>query len=218
MLFSLFSNPVSFVFYLIALFVAISVHESAHAWAADRLGDPTPRLDGRISLNPLRHLDISGLLFMLFFGFGWGKPVMFDPYNLKHPRQDAAKIALAGPLSNFILALILSILYRAFNFVSIPLVSTIGYYILPPFILLNLTLGIFNLIPIAPLDGYNLVAGLLSDAQADDWAGLRRYGIFFLLALIFPFGNTSGLDMIMSPILRFIIPLFIPGLSGAGII
>lgn len=218
MLFSLFANPISFIFYLIALFVVIAVHESAHAWAADKLGDPTPRLAGRISLNPLRHIDISGLLFMLFFGFGWGKPVMFDPYNLAHPRQDAAKIAFAGPLSNLIFALLLSILYRLFNFMAIPLISTIGYYVLPPFIMLNLTLAIFNLIPIHPLDGYNIVAGILSERQADDWAGLRRYGMIFLLLLIFPIGTHSMLDSIMQPLLRILIPLFIPSLNGAGVI
>lgn len=209
MLFSLFSNPLSFVFYIISLFFALSIHESAHAWAADRLGDPTARLAGRISLNPIRHIDISGLLFMLFFGFGWGKPVMFDPYNLKNPRKDAALISLAGPASNLLCALALSLLIRLFNLLSLPAVATIGYLFLAPLIAISLTLGIFNLLPIHPLDGFKIVGGILSRERAEEWYGLQRYGMIFLLLLIIPIGSTSMLDTIMQPVLKFVLPLFI---------
>ncbi|MFH0773864.1 MAG: site-2 protease family protein [bacterium] len=212
MLFSLFSNPISFIFYIISLFIALSVHEASHALAADKLGDPTPRLDGRITLNPLAHLDLSGLLFMLFFGFGWGKPVMFDPFNLKNPRRDAALISLAGPASNILLALCLSILLRSFNLFNFSLFSTIGYYLFYPLITINLTLGIFNLLPIHPLDGFKIVGGVLSADQAEDWFQLQRYGMIFLLLLIIPLGSHSMLDVIMQPILRFVIPLFVPSL------
>lgn len=218
MLLSLFSNPISFVFYITSLFIALSVHEASHALAADKLGDPTPRLDGRITLNPLAHIDLSGLLFMLFFGFGWGKPVMFDPYNLKNPRKDAAIISLAGPASNFILALSLSLILRLFNLFNLSFLSTIGLIIFSPLIMVNLTLGIFNLIPIHPLDGFKIVGGLVSEDQAHDWFQLQRYGMIFLLLFIIPLGSTSMLDMVMQPILRFVIPLFIPSLPGAGII
>jgi Zn-dependent protease len=218
MLFSLFSNPISFIFYIISLFIALSVHEASHALAADKLGDPTPRLDGRITLNPLAHIDLSGLLFMLFFGFGWGKPVMFDPYNLKNPRKDAALISLAGPASNFILALSLSILLRLFNLFNLSYISTMGLIIFSPLIMVNLTLGIFNLIPIHPLDGFKIVGGLISEDQAHDWFELQKYGMIFLLLFIIPLGSSSMLDMVMRPILRFVIPLFIPSLPGAGVI
>lgn len=218
MLLSLFSNPISFVFYIVSLFIALSVHEASHALAADKLGDPTPRLDGRISLNPLRHIDISGLLFMLFFGFGWGKPVMFDPYNLKNPRKDAALISLAGPASNFILALSLSLLLRLFNIFNFSLLSTIGLIIFAPLITINLTLGIFNLLPIHPLDGFKIVGGLVSEDQAHEWFQLQRYGMIFLLLLIIPLGSSSMLDLIMRPILSFVLPLFLPSLPGMGII
>jgi len=219
MLFSLFSNPISFVFYLVSLFIALSIHESAHAWAADKLGDPTARLDGRITLNPLKHIDISGLLFMLFFGFGWGKPVMFDPYNLKNPRKDAALISLAGPASNIILALILSLLIRSFNLLSLPHIATIGYLILSPLITLNLTLGLFNLLPIHPLDGFKIVGGILSEEQAHEWYQLQRLGMIFLLILILPlFNGSSMLDAIMQPVLRFVLPLFLPTTSGMGVV
>ena len=210
MLFSLFSNPISFLFYIVSLFIALSIHEASHALAADKLGDPTPRLDGRITLNPLAHIDLSGLLFMLFFGFGWGKPVMFDPYNLKNPRRDAALISLAGPASNLILALCLSILLRLFNLLNISLISTIGYLLFSPLITINITLGIFNLLPIHPLDGFKIVGGILSEDQATDWFQLQKYGMIFLLLLIIPLGSRSVLDMIMQPVLQFIVPLFVP--------
>ncbi|MEK7065464.1 MAG: site-2 protease family protein, partial [Patescibacteria group bacterium] len=99
MLDQLATNPLGFLFWLIALVVAITIHEFSHAYAADRLGDPTPRLQGRLTLNPLAHLDPLGTLMLLIARFGWGKPVVFDPFNLRHPRRDAAIISFAGPLS-----------------------------------------------------------------------------------------------------------------------
>jgi len=218
MLFSLFSNPLSFLFYIVSLFIALSVHEASHALAADRLGDPTARLQGRITLDPRAHIDISGLLFMLFFGFGWGKPVMFDPYNLKNPRKDGALISLAGPASNLLLALALSLLIRLFILFNLSILVTIGYKILTPLIAINVTLAIFNLLPIHPLDGFKIVGGLLSDDQVHEWFQLQRYGMIFLLLLIIPLGSSSVLDAIMRPVVHFILPLFIPSLPGGGII
>ena len=203
-------NPIEIIFRLISIFIALSIHEAAHALAADKLGDPTPRLDGRITLNPLAHIDLSGLLFMLFFGFGWGKPVMFDPYNLKNPRRDAALISLAGPASNLILALCLSLLLRTFNLFNIPLLSTIGYLLFSQLIVVNIFLGIFNLLPIHPLDGFKIVGGALPEDQAHEWFQLQRYGMIFLLLLIIPLGSASMLDFLLSPVIRFIIPLFVP--------
>jgi len=212
MLFSLFSNPIGLLFYFISLFIALSIHEASHALAADRLGDPTGRLAGRITLDPRAHIDLSGLLFLLFFGFGWGKPVLFDPYNLKNPRKDSALISLAGPASNILLALCLSILLRSFNFFNLSLLSTIGYIIFSPLITINLTLGIFNLLPIHPLDGFKIIGGMLSEDQAHDWFQLQRYGMIFLFLLIIPLGSSSVLDFILQPILRFVVPLFVPSL------
>src|SRR3990167_9499711 len=110
MISTLFSNPIFFISSLISIVIAISVHEFAHAKIADQLGDPTPGLQGRLTLNPKAHIDLYGMIFLLLIGFGWGKPVQFDPFNLKHPRRDAALISIAGPLSNFAIALIMSIL------------------------------------------------------------------------------------------------------------
>ncbi|HEX7542809.1 MAG TPA: site-2 protease family protein, partial [Patescibacteria group bacterium] len=144
----LFSNPLLFIIYLFSLLVAITIHEFSHAWAADYLGDPTPRLQGRLKLNPLVHIDKIGMMFLLFFGFGWGKPVEFDPYNLKNPRRDAAWISIAGPSSNFILAIILSLLLKLFIVLQLNFLIIIGSLIFVPMIRMNIVLGVFNLLPI----------------------------------------------------------------------
>ena len=213
----LFTNPLLFIVYMVALLTAITIHEFSHAWMADYLGDPTPRLQGRLKLNPLVHLDMFGMIFLLFFGFGWGKPVLFDPYNLKNPRKDAALISIAGPLSNLILATILAACLFLLKFVNQPLTYTIGGLFLIPVISLNVILAVFNLIPINPLDGFKIVGGLLSEAQAHEWYQLERYGMLFLLLLIIPLGQSSMLDMVIRPITSFIIKLLIPSVGG-GII
>lgn len=194
---------------IIAFLVAIIVHEAAHAWMADRLGDPTPRLTGRLSLNPLAHIDLYGTvlfpLFLIIMGspivFGWAKPVRFDPFNLKNPRRDAALISLAGPLSNLTLATILGIFIRI---VSIEL--------LYPIIILNVVLAIFNLIPIHPLDGGKILIGLLPKKDAYEMDRfLNRYGILILFLLIFPFFGVSPVFLALSPVLRVILGILIPG-------
>lgn len=209
---SLLNNPISLIIYLISLFVAISIHEFAHAWTAEHLGDPTPRLQGRVTLDPRAHIDLYGLVFLFLFGFGWGKPVQFDPYNLKNPRRDAALIGIAGPLSNILLALLLAILLRLFIFFHIGVLSAIGYFLFLPMIALNVSLAVFNLIPISPLDGFKIVGGLLDDEKAREWYGLERYGYIFLLFLILPLvGQRSMIDVIIRPISNFLLNLLIPG-------
>jgi Zn-dependent protease len=215
---SLISNPVSFVVYLFALLSAITIHEFSHALAAEKLGDPTPSLQGRISLNPLRHLDPFGMLFLFMFGFGWGKPVMFDPYNLKNPRRDAALIGLAGPVSNLLLALALSILARLFIVSNITVLAGIGLILFTPMIMINVTLAIFNLLPIHPLDGFKIVGGFLPHEKAREWYALERYGFIFLLLLILPLaGNGSMLDIVMRPIASFVIHVLVPSSAGGFI-
>ncbi len=208
---TLFSSPLSFIASAIALIVVITVHEFSHALAAEKMGDPTPRLQGRLSLNPLKHLDPIGTLMILMIGFGWGRPVTFDPFNLQNPRRDAAIISLAGPLSNFILALILSILLRLFIFFQLDFLSPIGLFFMIPTIQLSLILGIFNLLPIHPLDGFKIVGGVLPQDKADEWYALQKYGIFVLFLIIIPLnGQTSMLDLVLRPVYQFVLPFFIP--------
>lgn len=190
--------------------ITITLHEFAHAKMADHLGDPTPKLQGRVTLNPQKHIDPIGLLLLFIVGFGWGRPVQFDPFNLKNPRRDAAIISLAGPVTNFILALASAALLRIFTVADVSYLTTIGSLLLIPFISINVLLGLFNLIPIAPLDGFKIVGGILSPKQAEEWHKLERYGIIFLLAFIFPFGDGSMLQMFLSPVIQWVTNLLIP--------
>lgn len=214
---TLFSNPLVFILSMIALTVSLTIHEFSHAFAADSLGDPTPRLRGRLSLNPLVHIDLMGLAFLLFAGFGWGKPVEFDPYNLKNPRKDAALISFAGPLSNFILAIVCSIIIRLLLLLQHSFLVTIGLLLLYPMVIISISLGIFNLLPIHPLDGFKIVGGILSEEKAREWQQLERYGMIFLILLIIPIGSASLLN-VLHPVVDFIINLLIPSSFGQGII
>ncbi|MAG59757.1 site-2 protease family protein [Candidatus Woesebacteria bacterium] len=201
----------------LAFLVAIVIHEFSHAWAADRLGDPTPRVQGRFSLNPIAHIDIIGTIlvpaFLIISGapilFGWAKPVRFDPYNLENPRRDAAKIAFAGPLSNLILATALALIVRGLDvFQVLPTLAVL----LVPFIYINIILAIFNLIPIHPLDGGKILIALLPEDIAHSWDKiLSQYGFIILLFLIFPiFGGTSIIFSIIRPVLNIILSTLLP--------
>jgi Zn-dependent protease len=207
----LFTNPLLFFTYLIALFTALTIHEFSHAWMADRLGDPTARLQGRVSLNPFVHIDNMGFIMMLVFGFGWGKAVPFDPFNLKNPHKDAALISLAGPGSNLILALILSLVLKSLNFFNLNILTIISSYFLTPMIIYNVFLGVFNLLPIHPLDGFKIVAGILPDNKVREWLDLERYGIIFLLLILFPINGKSMVDFLIRPLASFLLSLLIPG-------
>lgn len=215
----LFNDPLGFLFWIIALIVAISVHEFSHALAADRLGDPTPRLAGRLTLNPLAHLDPLGTIMLLLVRFGWGKPVVFDPFNLRHPRRDAAIISLAGPVANLIVAALASILLNVLFSYRLALMGAQGtgvalftlIAILQPIIVLNVILAVFNLVPIHPLDGFKIVGGILPKQYAQQWSELEPYGILFLLFLIFPiFGRVSPISQIISPIVAAMLSILIP--------
>jgi len=174
----LFQNPMVFALLAGALIISISIHEFSHAFAAYKLGDSTGKNMGRMTLNPKAHLDPIGTIFLILIGFGWGKPVPFNPSNLENPKRDSAIISLAGPLSNFILAVVLSLVIKLVSVNSIPgafLYLTIMY---------NLMLGFFNLIPLGPLDGNKIVYGILPDKLAVQWVDVQRYGMFILLFLI----------------------------------
>lgn len=209
----------SFIFYIISLVIAITIHEFAHAFVADQLGDPTPRLQGRVTLNPLAHLDPMGTLLLFIAHFGWGKPVQFDPFNLRNPRRDAALISLAGPATNMALAIISAILLRILITVITSPQSLTSLRLLISFlttiITTNVILAVFNLIPIHPLDGFKIVGGWLSPEQAREWYGLERYGIIFLLFLLLPiFGGTAPISHLLDPILTFFFNFLLHGSIG----
>lgn len=193
----------------ISIIIAIGIHEYAHAYMADRLGDPTPGLQGRLTLNPIRHLDPVGTILIFLIGFGWGKPVMFDPFNLRDPRRDAALIAVAGPVTNFIMAAMGSAVLYALFWTATNLFLFEQF--LQIFIQLNIALGVFNLIPVSPLDGFKIVGGLLPEEQSREWYGLERFGFIFLLVLIFPIGDSSMIGTILGPVIGFFMSFLIPG-------
>jgi Zn-dependent protease len=187
------------LFSIISLLIALTIHEFAHAYAADKFGDPTPRAHGRVSLNPLRHLDPLGTLVMFFPPhFGWGKPVPIDPYNLS--KKEETIVGLAGPISNLILAILLSVIIRIFPFDLI-------FYI----IRINLVLCIFNLLPVPPLDGSKLFLNLLPESQAVEWEQvLDRYGFLILAALLFlPVGGSNIINLIITPVINFFLRLLL---------
>lgn len=202
---TLFQSPVSFLMSLAAIIAAISIHEFSHAWAADRLGDPTPRLQGRLTLNPKAHLDPIGTLMLILFRFGWGRPVQFDPFNLKNPRRDAMLIGLAGPTSNLISAAAGALGIRLIG--QIWLISLIA-----PFIVISVVLAVFNLVPVHPLDGGKIIAGLLPKETAKEFeAVMRMWGTMILIFLIFPWGGTAPVFYLVGPVISLILGVLLPG-------
>jgi len=185
----------------LALIVAITIHEFSHALAADKLGDPTPRSLGRLSLNPLKHLDPIGTLALIFLGFGWGKPVPIDPYNLQHPKRDEAIISLAGPVSNLILALIISLIVR-----FLPL-NNISILFLSILVQMNVILAIFNLLPLPPLDGSKIFLALLPQDKSVQWQeAFEKYGFILIIVLLFlPIGGSNIISLIISPIIQTVL-------------
>ena len=200
-------NPITALVFVIGLIMAISIHEAAHAFVAYRLGDPTAKLAGRLTLDPRSHLDPIGTLALLLIGFGWGKPTPFDPFNLRNVKRDSALISAAGAVSNFILASVLSLPYLvAFFTNSINLTIISLYQLLSPIILINLLLGVFNLIPVHPLDGFKVLAGLLPRDWYRDFVQTERYGIFILLLLLV----SGAIGKILFPIVSYLFNVLMP--------
>ncbi|HEY7463545.1 MAG TPA: site-2 protease family protein [Candidatus Limnocylindria bacterium] len=170
---------------LVALVVGTTFHEFSHAFVADQLGDHRPRAMGRVSLNPLRHLDPMGTILFLLAGFGWGKPVMVNPAALRPGRIGMAWVAVAGPLANLAVAIAVAILFRAFD--SSGLLGSFGSF-LPQalfwIVTFNVILGLFNLLPVPPLDGYNLVMPFLPLRTALTVQRYATYGVLVLVLLV----------------------------------
>ncbi len=175
---------------IIVLLIAFTVHELAHAVTADYLGDPTPRRMGRITLNPLKHLDPFGTIMLIIAGFGWAKPVMVNPMNMRgNPRTSMAIVAIAGPLSNFVMAGIAAIFFRL-GLVDInSLMSGAGTLsltnLLFQFLYINLALAFFNLLPVPPLDGSKILYAILPAELVYRLRPLEQYGFMILFLIVF---------------------------------
>lgn len=177
---------------VLVLLIAFTIHELAHALTADYLGDPTPRRMGRITLNPLKHLDPFGTLLLIIAGFGWAKPVMVNPMNMRgNPRTSMAIVAAAGPISNILMALLAALVFRLglVDFTTFPPTGNIPSlsFLLSEFIWINLILAFFNLIPVPPLDGSKILFAILPSEMAYRLRPLEQYGFIILMMAIFFF-------------------------------
>ena len=183
-----------FIFKIPGLLLALTVHEYAHARAAVWLGDHTPKTEGRLTLNPIAHLDPFGLIMLCISNFGWAKPVNVNFYNLKDFRKGLFYVSLAGPFANFLMAflslLIMVLLYK------MHFLSTEVYKVLQASYQLNLSLCLFNLLPIPPLDGSKMLMSILPDKYAYYLQNMEQYGAFILMALVV----THALNPILGPL------------------
>ena len=197
--------PEVLVLLIPVLLFALVFHEFSHGWVANKLGDPTAKYSGRLTLNPIAHLDLFGSLMILFVGFGWAKPVPVDSRYLANPRTDMMKIAFAGPASNLLLAFIAGSLIRLSG--NMGVLSSM----LIMFVQINIMLAVFNMIPIPPLDGSQIFSGLMIRHNPDLVVKLQIYGPQILMGLIL-FGmltSVSPIWWLMSPFVNFFMFLFV---------
>ena len=191
---------------LLPALLCITLHELSHGFVAYKLGDNTARDRGRLTLNPLKHLDVMGLLMLMVFHVGWAKPVPVNMYNFKNPKRGMALTALAGPVSNFLITLVFMFLFGFAYTIVLAHYSELGYYLLQMLQLtayISLGLGMFNLIPIPPLDGYSL----LSDSNYDKLLRYERYGMILMILLVSTGIMGKPLSAAMDAIYDFLVPL-----------
>ena len=187
------------------IIIGLSFHEFAHAWVSDKLGDPTPRRQGRVTINPLAHIDWVGFAALLLVGFGWGKPVQIDPGYYKHRRRDEFLVSIAGVTMNLLLAVIFSIparaIVKAFNGAAASDIVYNIYLMIFYIVMINIVLMIFNLIPCPPLDGWGIITQIFRLDRYSWWYKVYQYGTWILLALIV-FNVT---DLIITPLVSLIL-------------
>jgi len=199
-LLQLLEKPMDLVYFAGALLLAITIHEFSHAWVANYLGDSTAKKAGRVTLNPLAHLDPLGTIMLILVRFGWGKPVPINPNNFKNPRLGSALTAVAGPISNFLLADLLAIIYRFAGIAG----TNLGSFVVLA-IYMNLVLMVFNLLPIPPLDGSKFFALFFPVLENRK---LEMYGPFVLIAFI-----LVGGTVFIVPVIQFLLGIL--GVSAA---
>ncbi|PWB38440.1 MAG: site-2 protease family protein [Parcubacteria group bacterium] len=197
----LFSSPQMFLIIVLAIIFALTIHEFSHALAATALGDNTAKYSGRLSLNPMVHLDLWGTLMLLLAGFGWGRPVPINPYNMRWRRYGEAAVALAGPISNLLSVVLFVLIIKIF----VPGLSpdSLLTIFLGQLLLVNLVLGVFNLIPIPPLDGSKVLFSFLPASWDDFKTKLTINGLWILIGLVI-LGDLTGFDVFGSIIDFFI--------------
>ena len=187
------------------IIIGLSFHEFVHAWVSDKLGDPTPRRQGRVTINPLAHIDCMGFLALLLVGFGWGKPVQIDPGYYKHRRRDEFLVGIAGVTMNLLLAIIFAIparaMVRAFSGVAASDLVYNIYLMLFYIVSINVVLMIFNLIPCPPLDGWGIITQIFRLDRYSWWYKVYQYGTWILLALII----LNVTDLILTPLVSLIV-------------
>ncbi|MBI2589999.1 site-2 protease family protein [Candidatus Berkelbacteria bacterium] len=188
------TDPLGFVAFCLALLSGITVHECAHAYVADRLGDPTARNQGRVTLNPLAHLDPLGTVFLFFFGFGWGKPVPVNPQYFTRPALDEFLVAIAGPASNLLLASLIALVYRS-GVIPISDLATVGILMIQ----LNLFLMLFNLLPVPPLDGSKFLRAFLGEPI---YRMLETSSFLLIILLLIALRTTTLGDLLVSAVTR----------------
>lgn len=206
-------NPIILIFQLIVLLFSVMIHEISHGYMAYHLGDPTAKDAGRLTLNPMKHIDPIGsilLPLMLFLVgspvmFGWAKPVPYNPMNLKNPRRGSGLIALAGPVSNFSVAVIFALILKVISAFSPVFLQSIGLF-LGTIIIVNIVLAVFNLVPIPPLDGSGILFSLLGNKGLEVQRFLEKYG-FFILIIFIVWGSS-----LITPIINAIFSFLVGGL------
>lgn len=199
-----FSSPILFFMIAVSFLLSLGVHEYSHAQAAYSLGDPTAKSQGRLTINPFAHIDPVGIFLFFIFGFGWGKPVPFNPFLLKNKKWGPAIIGLAGPLSNFLMALTVGLTLRFFD---LPNVSLIVFFSI--FVWFNLLLGVFNLLPFPPLDGSHVFFILFPSLRALKFFFFQNIFLSIIAAVLFM--SFVGFPLICEPLFVLItgsLPLF----------
>ena len=198
-------DPLAFALVAVPLLYSVIIHEVAHGWVANRMGDPTARYAGRLSLNPLKHLDPIGTLMLFLVGFGWARPVPVDISNISDPRKGLIFVSSAGILANILLAILALLFFRVFSIPSSGTLAVLVYYVVE----INITLAALNLIPIPPLDGSKILMGFAPREVRYFLARLEPYGFFIIIGLLY-LGILDFLIALFRGIIATLINIVIP--------